>query len=519
MSNKINKIINCNHLPLLLFLLFLGLVIFLHLQIVLEAPLAAGDDVIIYLGISQNFLDNEGIKYNADIDYYKFTPLLFLLINTLSLIGNNNIILAGTILIFIQIIITDCLIFLICRYLLGNQWLSLITTILFITHGDQLNYEQYNLASFSLLRTGQFSFIIFLLCVYLALKFLKFNKARMLLLAIPISAAIILYHHQSGIINWIMFYTFLGTIIYIQYKKYSAKQALTYLLITILIAIVPAGMLFLLNYFWQGKIIGSVVSLLSIVVTGGIPEDVNIFTIDYFTQLGGIVLIGAIMGLIYLVKYRKQHIVGLILLLALLSITIVGTYQSIFGFHFFPRRFLAGLHFPAEILCGFLLYYFWQYKKKMLFISFTAIIIISGLSNYFYCLNNVHFDLNWKYISATEWAKNNLNKDKKFISDCLTIIQFDQLSNLTPAYQYPRVKDYQQINSQEEIQKVFVEQDITVANEYLKKNKIKYIIIDTKNSPLWTPGDYEKFNNQDYFIKIYSQKINDNQEIVIYETI
>jgi hypothetical protein len=494
--------------------------IFFHLKIVIEAPLAAGDDDIIYLGISQNIIDDHGIKYDKnDIEYYKFTPSLFLLIDTMSFMGNNSIVLASTILIFIQLIATSCLAFLICRYLLASQWLSLITTILFITHGDQLNYEQYNFASFSLLRTGQFSFIVFLLCIYLVLKLLKLNKIKTLFLILPITIAIILYHHQSGVINWVIFYLFLVLTMFIRYKKHSLKQIFSYILIMAFIASIPVITLFLLNFFWKGKIINTVLSLLSSAITGGITEEVNIFAINYFHLLGGITLIGGIFGLGYLIKFRKQYQIPLILLLSILTILFLGTYQSMVSFHFFPRRFLAGLHFPAEILCGFLLYYFWQYRKKMLFISFTTIIIISGLSNYFYSLNNVHLDLNWKYISATEWAKNNLNRDEKFVSDVLTIIQFDQLANLQPAYQYPRVKDYQQINSKEEIQKIFVEEDVIAANEYLKKNKIKYVIIDTKNSPFWTPGNYKKFNNQDYFKEIYSQKIDDNQKIIIYETI
>lgn len=511
MSNKIYRLINYTNLPLLLFLFFLLFIIAFNLKIVLHAPFATGDDDVVYLGIAQKIIDKGGIVYSQSPDLYYFTPFLFLLIDALSLLCNNSIVIAAVILIFMQFILAASLFFLLCNRLLKNQWLSLITTILFITHGDQLIYEQYNLASFPLLRTGQFSFIIFLLCFYLSLIYFQRHKVKILALSLFISPAIVLYHHQSGIENWLMFYIFLLIMLFVQNKKRF--------FIALFIAFVPLLIFILLNFYWQGKLVATVIDLFSTTLTGGISEDLNILAIDYFQLLGGVVLAGGILGMIYLLKYKKKHLPALFFLSAALIIILFGTYQLLFGLHFFPRRFLSSLHFPAEILCGFFLFYLWRHKKKILLVFSIATIVICGLSNYFYYLNKVQFDLNWQYITATEWAKKNLDKNKKFASDVSTIVQFDNLSGLQPAFDYPRVKDYQQLNSREEIQKIFVEKDALAANEYLKKNKIRYVIIDTKNSPFWTPGNYEKFNNTVYFTKIFSQRINDNQEIIIYQTI
>ncbi|MFH1536935.1 MAG: hypothetical protein ABID45_03045, partial [Patescibacteria group bacterium] len=182
-----------------------------------------------------------------------------------------------------------------------------------------------------------------------------------------------------------------------------------------------------------------------------------------------------------------------------------------------PRRFLAMLHFPAELISGFFLYYLFKNKKIFLFGLLTALIVVVGIGNYINSFQKIEFDLDWQYFEATNWAKDNLDKDKKIISDVLTTIQFTELTGMQSGFTFPRIKDHMHNNKNEVVKTVFYQSDIQKAVDLLKDQNIKYVVVDTHVSPFWTPGYYKKFNNETYFLKIYSQKRENGREIAIYE--
>ncbi|MFH1456491.1 MAG: hypothetical protein ABIF17_00040, partial [Patescibacteria group bacterium] len=365
---------------LTLLLLFILLTLILHVRVIIETPFHAGGDSIIYLGYIFDILEDQSLE---KLNTYKYTPLLFLLIVSATLITGIDPIVMASMFILLQIIFIPYLIYLISNLIFKNSWIALLTTILFVTHADQLIYSDFSLAPFSLLRTSQFSFIAFLLASYLALLFFKNCNKKLLPLIFGAMLCSLLFHHQSGIVYWGMFslFFFFGYFVTF-YKKIKGLKLITNLAGILFIILSPGLCLFYLNFKTQGGIFNLFNKLMFNAVPGGIQENIDITSINYFQTLGGIVLICSILGFIYLIKNRKQFIIPLIYLLSILLITFLGIYQSVWGMEFFPRRFLAMLHFPAELISGFFLYYLFKNKKIFLFGLLTALIVVVGIGNY-----------------------------------------------------------------------------------------------------------------------------------------
>ncbi|MBU0670747.1 hypothetical protein KKF29_01155, partial [Patescibacteria group bacterium] len=300
-------------------------------------------------------------------------------------------------------------------------------------------------------------------------------------------------------------------------KKIPVKKLIMHLIAILFVFLLPAVILFIANIFLKRKIFDSLKSVFLITTGGGIEEDLNIFTLNYIEILGGIVLVTSILGFVYLIINWKKHKIALALIISFLFVILIGIYQSLFGFHFFPRRLLAGLHIPAELLAGFYFIFLWKNKNKFLISLSVVIILICGLGNYYGQLKDLEFDLNWEYFETTNWASENLKENSKIMSDVLTIVQFQNISGKTPTFTYPRTKDHMQNNKAEAVQKIIVEPNAENAASYMKNNNVKYMIIDSEISPLWSPGNYEKFKNEEYFEEIYKKEINEDRFIIIYQ--
>lgn len=500
------KFLQNKRLPLIFLIIFIVFISFFYIKILIQTPLEANDDIIQYIKYIESINADGKISLT---DLYSYTPLLFFLASTLSLITSANIGIIVIVLTLIQNILLILLLYQLGIKLFHNHWTALITAIIITTHADQLFYNDYVFSPFIMLRTSQFSFLLFIAASWLAFSYLESKKNHLLPAIYLLIIASLFFHHQSGIMHWLIFFTFFSICLLLKKQKKT-------LIAHLLIGCSPLMLGLIFKYILNKGVFKIIKTYLIKPVEGGYTQTFDLLQIDYFYILGGAILVGSILGLCYLIKERKQFPYALIFILTFLGFILFGIYQNILGLNFFPRRFLAGIHFPAELLVGFFCLFLIQSRKKIVLSIFIIFVIGVGLINYGTRMHNIEFNMNWNYLKIISWAKDNIEQDDKFISDVLTIHQFENIAGLTPALNIPRIKDVTAYNKTAQIVNTFVESNNEITTQYLNNNKIEYIIINTKISPLYSPGNYNKFFDNSYYEIVHQQKITDDEDIIIY---
>ncbi|MBU0732196.1 hypothetical protein KKC88_04935 [Patescibacteria group bacterium] len=502
------------YLPLIALGAFIIILLTSHISIILEAPFSSNTDSIIYFEKAKNIIADQGISFAGNFEAYDLTPSLFLLLAGLSGFSVKIIPYIGVLLLLLQVIFIPIFTFWLGKIILKNSWAALLVTFLFILRADQLLFEGYDLASFFLLRTSNFSFILFLLAVILAFKFFTRINTKIFYIILLTTLAMFSFHHQSGLVFWIIFYLFFCSCLYYLYRNKKIQKKYFFISLGVFIFPFIAGVI--ADIILGGKILETL-SFLTDGLVGGYSENIDPFSLNYISYLGIVIIPLAILGLIFLIKKRKDNMFTIFFLSAYFLIIFLGIYQTLFGLQIFAERFLLLLFFPMCLLAGVFFVYIFK-KSKYFFAGIGILIIIIGTVNYFSMMSQIKFNMPWPYFKATAWAAGNFDQDYKFMTDVNTLIQFRALTFNEPAFSFRRTRDLNKQNKQEPVKVIIKSEDAQTAYDYMIENNIKYFIFDTRMGPRSSPGDYNKFSDELLFQEIYREELKEGREMIIYET-
>lgn len=477
-----------------------------HVLVMSETPFSDNTDSIYYMGKALGIMEN-GLDLPGAWDAYNFTPLLFFLMIALAKTAGLGVAMAASSLVVFQIVALGLAFFILAREIMKSDWAALFVSIGGLAAADQFFWDSHALAPFILLRAQKFSFLLFLVLAWVGLKYLRQRNTRLILPIYLLSGCMLLFHHQSGLAYWLIFYLF-----FIYALARSKENGRLVLGTTIAIAFLPALAAIGLDIIYSGQV-------RALIADPGSAENLAWRSPDLYLIFGATLVLAGLAGLCFLIFGKRDEGNGRFLLISYFLIMLVGASQVLWGGRFFPERFAAELVYPLIFLSGVFLVRLARSKRALTAAAIGILICGLGCGAMVTGLAKVKFSLPWKYFQAADWARKNLDKEGMFLADVNTTIQFSQLTGLTPAVEIERTRKLNKHNEDEAYRMTIGQEEIIILEDYMAANGIKYFIYDSRMSPRSTPGNYDLVLKNDAFREIFSIEIKEGKTLRIFELI
>lgn len=493
-----------------------GLFDLLYLSIVLKAPFAEGQDIFAHMKYATNIL----VTHHVDFAYntfesspplYQYFPFFHIDLAVIAQVLGIEVFQAAVVMHVLIIILVPLLLFVVGSAIFMRKSVGLFLVFLYLFPGPPFVEHGFD---FIYPSPHYFSLIAFLTALLFLLHYIRRGGNWYVFGYVLSFLSMVLYHPQSAV-GRVPMLALVALLLCFVKDKIVRKRARTLLLVSILYValflIMNFHALYYISQVGQQYSNGNTSPLL---VPGvPIPEESLATIIGNFSPVIGIFSLFGFF-LVFLVHSKENLMLPRVIIVAVSAVSLLLTYQYIFGYNFFPGRFRVELLFPLLLLTSYGFRYIFTRLRysTVLFIPFLVIMILPFLSS----LSHVSLNVDWGYLRAVSWARKHIN-NSAIIADPYTFTVFASSAILTPPYNIGT--NLQRIEKKDNaIQKVFGG-FLPESAMWAKHAGIQYVIVDYARNPGRVAGHYEQFSDIRYYERLYAVRTGDpdrKKELVIY---
>lgn len=454
-----------------------------YILVAVYAPYDAYGDVFEYFTFTNTVIDDQsldnisqitGVTLGDSKPVYQYTPLLFVQTAALQRLTGASIPLIYVIINIIKLLTLAALVFTLVKKMFNSSWPA-FWSMVFVLFGPLIPY-------YSHLLTRNFTWL-FLLAYLLIFQSRRIGSSLRLVLLIMILFALMLYHHETGLLFSSLLIVFSSFEWLIQYRQKIISKVRVTVNIFLTVATPITVILFSRGY------LASLIHARGLIQVKAEVLKAN----EFISQnIGWVPIIIIAFGLIswFWIKIHRAELSRFLiwfLLLSLLGFPLSGSWVSM--------RLIEQFQLLAMILGGgAVVWLMLMVRKKVIQNLVSGLILIMALALFGQTIDDriKNSQVSWDYLSNLEEIKP-LLQNQKVLSDPFTLFRIQGLTGAVPAYQFRRPKDdYSQIK---ELASVFKEENPELAKKYLIDNEIEYVVINSEFTPVWGGSELMKFDD------------------------
>jgi len=495
-------------------ILALSVNFFGYAKTLFTTPFIETQDLFSHIKYTSQILETNQIDFMYNTDkteppLYQYFPFFHVTMAAVSQVTSLELPYVAVFLNLIMIIIIPLLLYHLATLLFKKKIIGLFTALFFMFPGSWFKSSGSMFFKF----TGPPWFSVILYLTVLIIIYYLYNKnknLKYLYIIYPIIVfSMMLYHPQSSIGRVAII-----SLLHLLFYFFTSEKRLKNRAIILLILSILPGLFFLaininnIDYF---LIVGDQFTETDnpLVQSATVPK-LNSLN----NSLGQLVFIFGMIGLfyIYFIKNSKFSKLTKILIASMIITNLLGMSQRYLGLNFFVHRYQAELFYPAILLAAMGIYYILT-KIKFGYVIIIPVLFTMIISPVVF-LYSKNFPINWNYVKAMVWAKDNI-KYSKVMADPYTYYTFKSIGVLKSPYRAirPGSKEYNRLQAEDPAYKNIFQGTVEQSYFYAKEHGVEYIIIDYKNNKGRLAVNYDNFTNESYYKEIYSIALsNDNPD-------